>query len=171
VRLIDFGLAWQHDAWSMSLSHSEGGTFAFMAPEQARVDLERIRPLSDVFSIGAVLYFLLTGSGPFAAETAEESWDRARHCKLDRTALKRARVPVPLCCPARAGASRFSTRTLDQIGRGGRRHFCVGRRACADLPSRKPSQSGVSCAACGRYDRTGALESVPVTTPAGHSEY
>ncbi len=92
-RLIDFGLAWQHDAWSVTHSHSEGGTFAFMAPEQARFDLERIRPLSDVFAIGAVLYFLLSGSGPFAAESLEESWDRARHCKLDRMALRNSGVP------------------------------------------------------------------------------
>ena len=33
-RLIDFGLAWQQDAYSGSPAESEGGTFAYMAPEQ-----------------------------------------------------------------------------------------------------------------------------------------
>jgi len=92
-RLIDFGLAWRQDAWSGSTTHSEGGTFAYMAPEQARVDLERVRTLSDVFALGALLYFLLTGKAPFDAATPDESWDRARRCDFDRSALKNAGVP------------------------------------------------------------------------------
>ncbi len=92
-RLIDFGLAWQQDAWSDATTRSEGGTFAYMAPEQARVDLDRIRSLSDVFALGGLLYFLLTGKGPFEAESYQESWDRARRCDLDRSVLENADVP------------------------------------------------------------------------------
>ena len=125
LRLIDFGLGWQHDTRSGTRSHSEGGTFAFMAPEQARFDLERVRPLCDVFSIGAVLYFLLTGSGPFAAESAEQSWDRARHCKLDRSALKSAGVPWRLeriCSRALASEPEQRYRSAAQLERA-LRHF------------------------------------------------
>jgi serine/threonine protein kinase len=92
-RLIDFGLAWQQDAWSDATTPSEGGTFAYMAPEQARTDLNRIRPLSDIFALGGLLYFLLTGKGPFETDSHEESWDRARRCDLDRSALENADVP------------------------------------------------------------------------------
>ena len=78
--LIDFGLAWQEDAFAGTHPQSEGGTFAFMAPEQARLDLQRVRQLSDVFSVGAVLYFLLTDKAPFDAPTPEEAWERNRRC-------------------------------------------------------------------------------------------
>jgi len=41
------------------------GTPAFMSPEQAAGDLDRLGPASDVYSLGATLYHLLTGQAPF----------------------------------------------------------------------------------------------------------
>jgi WD40 repeat protein/serine/threonine protein kinase len=41
------------------------GTPAYMAPEQARGQLDRIGPRSDVYSIGAMLYHLLSGHMPY----------------------------------------------------------------------------------------------------------
>src|SRR4029077_3480025 len=119
-RLIDFGLAWQYDAWSGSPTSSEGGTFAYMAPEQARVDLERVRPLSDIFALGALLYFLLTGKGPFEAATPDESWDRARRYDLDRSALKPAGAPSGLeriCLKALAAEPRSRYPSADALRR------------------------------------------------------
>src|SRR5262249_41724608 len=59
-RLIDFGMArWRH-AWSEGQAGPSGGTLAFMAPEQARCESGRIGAPSDLFALGAVLYFLLT---------------------------------------------------------------------------------------------------------------
>jgi formylglycine-generating enzyme required for sulfatase activity/serine/threonine protein kinase len=41
------------------------GTPCYMAPEQARGDIEKLGPRSDVYSVGAMLYHLLTGHMPY----------------------------------------------------------------------------------------------------------
>jgi serine/threonine-protein kinase len=47
-----------------TLPGSALGTPAYMSPEQAEGDLERLGPRSDVYSLGATLYCLLTGKSP-----------------------------------------------------------------------------------------------------------
>jgi predicted Ser/Thr protein kinase len=116
-RLIDFGMARLRHAWSEDPSRP-GGTFAFMAPEQARIELaeeqQRVGARSDVFAVGAVLYFLLTRKPPFEGRNWRESWDRARSCDFDRKALDDHKVPGDLrriCLRAMAAdpAERYAT--------------------------------------------------------------
>ncbi len=54
-----------------TLPGSALGTPAYMSPEQAEGDLETLGPRSDVYSLGATLYCLLTDRPPFAGEPGE----------------------------------------------------------------------------------------------------
>jgi serine/threonine-protein kinase len=77
-----------------TLPGSALGTPAYMSPEQARGDLEQLGPRSDVFSLGATLYCLLTGTPPYqgelfdvirAAQKGEFPAPRNRDPKIDRS--------------------------------------------------------------------------------------
>lgn len=71
--LTDFGLA-------QDLGHSEQltqtgvsmGTPAYMSPEQARGERDRVGVKSDIYSLGATLFTLLTGKRPVTGESAYE---------------------------------------------------------------------------------------------------
>jgi serine/threonine protein kinase len=63
-RLVDFGLATTLASDDLA---KISGTPAYMAPEQARGDAERIDARTDLFGLGAVLYELVTGRPPYQA--------------------------------------------------------------------------------------------------------
>ncbi|GAB5405843.1 MAG: hypothetical protein Aurels2KO_40740 [Aureliella sp.] len=67
VQITDFGLARAVDDASMTRSGVIAGTPQYMSPEQAHGD--DIDSRSDLFSLGSVVYFMLTGRSPFRAET------------------------------------------------------------------------------------------------------
>ncbi|MCY3021146.1 MAG: serine/threonine-protein kinase [Planctomycetota bacterium] len=69
--VMDFGLA-KDIAKDSSLSQSGQvmGTPAYMPPEQAEGRIKDIGPRSDVYSLGAILYEMLTGRVPFTGENA-----------------------------------------------------------------------------------------------------
>jgi eukaryotic-like serine/threonine-protein kinase len=56
---------------SSTLPGSALGTPAYMSPEQSQGDLENLGPRSDVYSLGATLYYLLTGKPPFEGELVD----------------------------------------------------------------------------------------------------
>ncbi len=51
-----------------TLAGSAMGTPAYMSPEQARGEIDQLGPRSDVYSLGATLYCLLTGKAAFQSE-------------------------------------------------------------------------------------------------------
>lgn len=66
VKICDFGLARAVDSTRLTASGTTLGTPATMSPEQALG--EEAVPQSDLYSLGCVLYEMLTGRLPFAAE-------------------------------------------------------------------------------------------------------
>lgn len=67
VKLIDFGVAWAKNKTSRTVAGAVKGTTAYLAPELIRG--QSPDPRSDIFSVGIVLYELVTGLHPFPAES------------------------------------------------------------------------------------------------------
>jgi len=72
-RLGDFGLARLGEDSALSVTGEVMGTPSYMPPEQAVGKRELIGPRSDVYSLGAVLYCLLTGRPPFQSSSPMEN--------------------------------------------------------------------------------------------------
>src|SRR5262249_23723821 len=58
------------------------GTLAYMPPEQACGEVDRLDERSDVFSLGATLCEILTGEPPYRAPSPDKPWEQAKRADL-----------------------------------------------------------------------------------------
>lgn len=113
-KLIDFGLARGENGSTNAGSPGTAGTPAFMAPEQTGLDpaLGGVGTQSDIHSLGALLYWLLSGSAPYAAPTSAASLERAARGEAPTITTLLPRLPPDLAsivatCLARRPEDRF----------------------------------------------------------------
>jgi CRP-like cAMP-binding protein len=80
IYVVDWGFARPKPGAKPAEAGHVFGTPAYMAPEQARGESDKLDERTDIFQLGAVLYRILAGKAPFAAPTAEAALERARQC-------------------------------------------------------------------------------------------
>jgi WD40 repeat protein/predicted Ser/Thr protein kinase len=112
--LTDFGLARaEQEAERLTADGVVVGTPAYMAPEQAAGQAERIGPRTDLYSLGVVLYRLLTGRLPFEGTAVQVLWKIGREeppapCSL-RPGLDAGLERIVLRAIARRPEERFAS--------------------------------------------------------------
>jgi serine/threonine-protein kinase len=129
IRLSDFGIASLPHAGSESASVPVGSP-AFMAPEQLLDHLDA-GPRSDLYALGVVGYFLLTGFLPFEGEGLHAIL--ARKLEEDYVPI---RVRKPKVSPAFAEAVERCLAAAPEERWPGARAFRVGLEATARSPRR-----------------------------------
>ncbi|HWB78329.1 MAG TPA: protein kinase [Nannocystaceae bacterium] len=94
VKLIDFGVAKAAGRASRTQAGILKGKFGYMSPEQVRgMPLDR---RSDVFSVGVVLFEVLTGNRLFQADTDFATLEKVRAVDVPRPASLNPDIPKPL---------------------------------------------------------------------------
>ena len=115
VKLCDFGLAKMLDE---EVGHTRTGdllgTPAYMAPEQAEGNVSKVDIRADVYSLGAVLFELLTGRAPFEGETRSAILLKVVNDEPANIRSLRKDVPLDLAvitakCLSKSQQERYST--------------------------------------------------------------
>lgn len=96
--LTDFGLAkrWNQKDGSLTMEGDVIGTARYMSPEQASGTLAEYSVTSEVFSLGIVLYEMLTGRLPFDGETTVEIRRRIIDGRMVSARQRRPKIPADL---------------------------------------------------------------------------
>ena len=126
VKIIDFGLAKAvaDVGGEMDITHGEFvGTPNFASPEQFESRPVDVR--SDIYSLGATLWFALTGKTPFAGRNIEEIRGAQKLAALPTEQLKAAHVPPPLKSLLK------SMLALEPAGRPGVHDLAARLRGCS----------------------------------------
>ena len=119
--VLDFGLARGAEGAGLTETGRVMGTIAYMSPEQARGNTALLDRRSDVYSLGATLYALLTGAPPFRGEGLD---CMASIVKDDPVSLRRLVPTIP---------ADLDTVVLTCLEKDPRRRYATARALGEDL--------------------------------------
>ena len=94
--VTDFGLARDTETDGTTVTGSVLGSPLFMAPEQAKGSLSRVDRRTDVYGLGATLYFLLTGQPPVSGDNVFQVIMRLAHEEPEPPRRHDASIPRDL---------------------------------------------------------------------------
>lgn len=113
--IADFGLARRLMADSeLTVSGAVMGSPDYMSPEQAAGQGKRLTTASDIYSLGAILYRLLTGRAPFTGASALQTLQRLADAEPERPSKVRPGIDrdletICLKCLEKAPERRYSS--------------------------------------------------------------
>lgn len=91
VKITDFGIAMALSATAYTKTNSVLGTVHYLSPEQARGGMATKK--SDIYSLGIVLYELLSGKLPFSGESAVSI--ALKHLQEETPSIRSVRPEIP----------------------------------------------------------------------------
>lgn len=91
VKLTDFGVAQLFATQRLTITGGVIGTAEYMSPEQT--EGRRATKASDLYSLGAVLYVMLTGRPPFTGKTSLDILRKHQVARFDRPSLYVPDIP------------------------------------------------------------------------------
>jgi len=94
VKLTDFGVAQVFASQRLTVTGGVIGTVEYMSPEQA--EGRRASKKSDLYSLGAVMYVMLTGRPPFTGTTSLDIIRKLQSARFDRPGLYVPEMPRTL---------------------------------------------------------------------------
>jgi outer membrane protein assembly factor BamB len=135
-RVIDFGISAATETSMLTRTGTTMGTPGFMSPEQLTGD--PVGPESDVFSLGEVLAYTATGTGPFGTGSAHALAYRTVHEQPDLDGIPpELRAVIADCLAKRPGERPTVPALLDRLtAAGGTGH--TGHRETPTLPLGEP---------------------------------
>jgi predicted Ser/Thr protein kinase len=91
IKLTDFGVAQVFAGSKLTVTGGIIGTAEYMSPEQG--DGKRLTKRSDLYSLGAVMYVMLTGRPPFSGKTTLDVVHKHKYSQFDRPQLIVPEIP------------------------------------------------------------------------------
>ena len=160
VKITDFGLAKVLTSdTELTLSGQVLGTPNYLPPEQASGKHGKVGPWSDVYGLGAILYYLLTGRPPFQAQELSDVLDQVLHREPVSVRLLNPSVPrdletICLKCLEKEASRRYASaeELANDLGRHLRSETIAARPVSSPEKAwrwcrRKPALAG-ALAAC-----------------------